>query len=90
MLACLALHNKSADNAAFLRCLPMIEQAAIDDRNFVKKGVSWALRSIGRRNAELKKAVVALAKKLGELARTRREISKDVISDLKKPAPKGK
>ena len=91
LLACLALHNESADNEAFMRCLPLIEKAAIDDRNFVKKSVSWALRSIGRRNAELKKAVVALAKKLANSPEPAAKWhSKDVISDLKKPAPKGK
>ncbi len=32
---------------------PLIERAATDDRNFVKKGVSWALRVVGRRNRAL-------------------------------------
>ena len=40
----------------FLDRLPLIEAAATDPRNFVKKGVSWALRSIGRRNVALKAA----------------------------------
>lgn len=31
--------------------IPLIEQGARDERNLVKKGVSWALRGIGRRNA---------------------------------------
>jgi 3-methyladenine DNA glycosylase AlkD len=64
LLACLALHDKRADDEAFLRCLPLIERAAADDRNFVKKGVSWALRLIGRRNAALNAAAVALAQRL--------------------------
>ena len=51
MMACLAAHDKAATDAAFLKFLPMIEKGASDDRNFVKKGVSWALRHIGHRNA---------------------------------------
>jgi 3-methyladenine DNA glycosylase AlkD len=64
LLACLALHDKSASDARFRAALPLIERAASDDRNFVKKGVSWALRLIGRRNTALNTASVALAKKL--------------------------
>ena len=40
--------------------------ARADERNFVKKGVSWALRSVGRRNATLNAAAVALAQRLAE------------------------
>ena len=46
LLASLALHGRGTD-ADFLARLPLIEAAATDERNFVKKGVSWALRAIG-------------------------------------------
>jgi 3-methyladenine DNA glycosylase AlkD len=64
LLACLALHDKTADEGRFRACLPLIERAASDDRNFVKKGVSWALRLIGRRSIALNAAAVALARRL--------------------------
>ena len=48
LLACLALHGRDAD---FLRGLALIEAAATDERNFVKKGVAWALRAIGRKES---------------------------------------
>ena len=64
LLACLALHDKEADDAKFLASLPLIERAATDDRNFVKKGVSWALRLIGRRNRALNAEAVALSRRL--------------------------
>jgi hypothetical protein len=35
-------------DAAFLRALKLVERAAPDERNFVKKGVNWALRSVGK------------------------------------------
>jgi|SRR5688500_3032417 len=40
LLASLALHDKKSDDRLFAECLPLIEKAATDDRNFVKKGVS--------------------------------------------------
>ena len=64
LLACLAAHDKSAPDAPFLKGLRSIEAAATDERNFVKKGVSWALRMIGRRNAKLNVAAVAVARRL--------------------------
>lgn len=46
LLACTALHGHG-DQADFLRGLSLIEACATDERNFVKKGVNWALRAIG-------------------------------------------
>lgn len=51
LLASIALHDKKAPDAPFLERLPLIEAAATDERNFVKKGVSWALRGIGGRKS---------------------------------------
>jgi 3-methyladenine DNA glycosylase AlkD len=64
LLASLAAHDKSATNEPFIESLPLIERAATDDRNFVKKGVSWALRTLGRRNAVLNDAAVVVARRL--------------------------
>jgi 3-methyladenine DNA glycosylase AlkD len=64
LLACLALHDKGAEDKFFLQCLPLIERAAEDERNFVKKGVLWALRGIGERNLKLNSAAMILAKRL--------------------------
>jgi 3-methyladenine DNA glycosylase AlkD len=44
--------------------LRLIEQAASDERNFVRKAVSWALRAIGRRNRALNAAAVQTARRL--------------------------
>jgi 3-methyladenine DNA glycosylase AlkD len=64
LLASLGLHDKRAGDDAFLRCLPLIERGASDERNFVKKGVSWALRLVGRRNRVLNEACVELSRRL--------------------------
>jgi 3-methyladenine DNA glycosylase AlkD len=83
LLASLALRDKDSGDAGFLAGLKLIERASIDDRNFVMKGVNWALRGIGRRNAKLKKAAVALAKKLAASeAAAPRWIGKDALRQL--------
>lgn len=83
LLACLALHDKRADDAAFLRSLPLVERAAADDRNFVKKGVSWALRLIGRRNRALNAAAVALARRLSAATEPgARWVGRDALREL--------
>ena len=85
LLASVALHDKTSDDAAFLRCLPLIEGAADDGRNFVKKGVSWALRSVGKRNRALRAAALALAEKLSASTEpAARWVGKDALRDLRR------
>lgn len=50
LLATLAVHDKKAGDEAFIATLAVVEAAADDDRNFLKKAVNWALRGIGKRN----------------------------------------
>jgi 3-methyladenine DNA glycosylase AlkD len=64
LLASLAGHDKTSGDAPFKEGLRFIEGAAGDERNFVKKGVSWALRMIGRRNAALNAEAVRVARRL--------------------------
>ena len=62
-----ALAGGDGDDKPFLRGLELIEQAATDERNFVKKSVNMALRATGRRSLSLHKAAVAVAKRLAVL-----------------------
>lgn len=83
LMASVALHDKKAPDAPFIKALKMIERESKDERNFVKKGVSWALRGIGRRNPVLKKAALALSEKLAASPdKTARWIGKDAVRDL--------
>lgn len=83
LLASLALHDKKATDAQLLHGLTLIERAATDERNFVWKGVSWALRSIGRRAGRVRAASLALAKKLAESeVQASRWIGKEAVRDL--------
>jgi len=64
LMAGLAVHDKAASDRVFVKLLPLIERAASDERNFVKKAVNWALRNIGKRNRALNKAAIACAEKI--------------------------
>jgi 3-methyladenine DNA glycosylase AlkD len=84
LLACLGVHDKKATNQQFLACLPLIEEAATDERNFVKKGVSWALRVIGRRNVALNEPCVELAERLAASSNaTARSLGKEALREFK-------
>jgi 3-methyladenine DNA glycosylase AlkD len=64
LMAEYAVHNKTADDATFMALLPLINREAWDNRNFVKKAVNWALRQIGKRNNNLKKAAIKTAESI--------------------------
>ena len=64
LLAVAAVHQKQRPDADFLARLPLLEAAADDDRNFVKKAVNWALRQIGKRSPELREPALTLAERL--------------------------
>lgn len=86
LLAGLALHDKQAEDDLFLHGLELIEAAAEDERNFVRKAVNWALRAIGGRNRNLHRASLILAKRLSASTDpTARWIGKDAHAQLSRP-----
>jgi 3-methyladenine DNA glycosylase AlkD len=62
LIACLAWHDKKASDEKFIKLFPVIIRGAMDERNFVKKAVNWALRNIGKRNLNLNEAAINTAK----------------------------
>lgn len=87
MLASLTVHDKQAPDEKFLEGLALIEREATDGRNFVKKAVNWALRSIGKRNPALNKASVAVARRLADAPEpASRWIGKDALREITSPA----
>jgi 3-methyladenine DNA glycosylase AlkD len=87
LLASLVLHDRKAGEAPFLEALALIEEGAADERNFVKKGVNWALRCIGKESPALNKAAVALARRLAESKDAApRWVGKDALRELTSPA----
>jgi len=87
MVAGQAAHNKKATEAELLAFLPIIEKGAADERSFVKKGVSWALRRLGSRNLVLHEAAVDLSRRLAASEDAScRWVGKDALRDLTRPA----
>lgn len=85
LLACLALHDKSADDDRFLEYLSLIDSACDDDRNFVKKALLWAMRGIGGRGPELRAEVIILAQKLAiSTIASARWVGKSAMRELSK------
>ncbi len=83
MMAELAVHDKTSPDDTFLNFLPWIVQGSVDDRNFVKKAVNWALRQIGKRNRKLNKAAIRTAREIGRSdSRAARWIAADAIREL--------
>ncbi len=64
MIATLAVHDKKSDDAIFIQYLSAIKQYSVDERNFVRKAVNWALRQIGKRNMHLNAAAIKTAKEI--------------------------
>ncbi len=87
IIARLAVGHPGEPDAAYLGYLPLIETAATDDRNEVRKAVNWALRQIGKRNRALHAAALAEAEALlGLDDRTGRWFARDAIRELRNPA----
>ena len=83
LMAALAVHDKVAKDEAFEAFLPAIRRGAVDERNFVKKAVNWALRQVGKRNAALNREALALAEELaGAESRSARWVASDAIREL--------
>ena len=66
LLAVAAVHHKQRPDVDFLARLPLIEAAAGDGRNFVKKAVNWALRQTAKRSPALRGPALAVAQRLCE------------------------
>ena len=91
LMASLVAHDKTAGDSQFLALLPLIEQGACDERNFVKKAVNWALRAIGKRSPALNAAAVEVSERLASSDHAScRWVGKDALRELAGPAVKGR
>ena len=91
LLAGLAVHDRHTPDAPFLAGLAHVDAAAGDARNFVSKGVSWALRAIGHRNAALHAEAITHASALAASDNpTRRWVGKDALRDLDRATVRAK
>ena len=83
MIAVLAVHDKKADDEKFEEFFPLIIRESVDNRNFVKKAVNWALRQIGKRNINLNKRAVEIAEEISIIdSKSAKWIAADAIREL--------
>ncbi len=89
LLWSLSVHDKKAADEQFIAGLGLIERAADDERNFVKKAVNMALRAVGKRNQKLNSAAVLLARRLSDSDdHTARWVGRDALRELTSPSVK--
>ena len=87
LIACLAWHDKGTSDENFIALFPLIKSGATDERNYVKKAVSWALRNIGKRNSNLNAVALQTAQDLKEMdLKSARWIGSDAVRDLNSDA----
>jgi len=83
LMACLSWHDKEAKDKDFIKFFPVIKKYSRDERNFVKKAVNWALRQIGKRNLNLNKEAIKVAKEVQKIdSKSAKWIANDAIREL--------
>lgn len=83
LIAFLAVHNKKDPDDLFISYFPLLEQYAFDDRNFVRKAVNWALRSIGKRSRYLRLEAITCAERIqAQGTKSARWIAADALREL--------
>jgi len=83
LMAVMAVHDKKAGDDVFVEFFPLIKRESTDERNFVKKAVNWALRSIGKRNESLRKKSLKLSNEIYKTdSKTAKWIASDAIREL--------
>jgi 3-methyladenine DNA glycosylase AlkD len=83
LLWSLTVHDKHASDKRFVQGLALVERAADDPRNFVKKAVNMALRAVGKRNRALNAQALDVARRLARSAHdTTRWIGMDALREL--------
>jgi 3-methyladenine DNA glycosylase AlkD len=85
-MAALSVHDKKISNEKLKKFFPIIKRESLDERNFVKKAVNWALRQIGKRNWNLNQEAIKLAKEIEKIdSKAAKWIAKDALRELQNP-----
>ena len=84
LMAEAAIHLKTLRDAEFVPMLREIRKGAVDERNFVRKAVNWALRQIGKRNRRLNNLAIAEGVRIrGIESKAARWIAADALRELR-------
>jgi 3-methyladenine DNA glycosylase AlkD len=87
LMATLAVIDKQSDDSIFETFFPPILIEAKDERNYVKKAVNWALRSIGKRNPYLNRKAIQIGKKLQKSrSKSARWVGNNAVNELETEA----
>lgn len=83
-MAVMAVHRKDLDDDEFLKFFPVIKEYSVDERNYVKKAVNWALRQIGKRSSYLKKEAIKTANEIKKIdSKSAKWVAADALRELK-------
>lgn len=83
LMASFAVHSQELQDKDFIVFFPLIKREAVDERNFVKKAVNWALRQVGKRSKSLNAKALILAKEILKInSKSAMWIAKDAIREL--------
>jgi 3-methyladenine DNA glycosylase AlkD len=83
VVARLAVGDETAGDELFEGFLPIIKRESTDQRNYVRKGVNWALRQIGKRNPALNRKAIETAREIQRMdSRSARWIASDALREL--------
>ena len=83
MMAELTVHDKQAQDEAFVQFFLLIKHYTDDERKFVKKAVNWALRQIGKRNGHLRALAPDRAYEIHDIdSKSARWMARDALKGL--------
>jgi 3-methyladenine DNA glycosylase AlkD len=83
LIAALAFAKTKLTDKDFIKFFPIIKKYSIDERNFVRKAVNWALRQIGKRNKNLNKEAIKMAREIQEIDnKTAKWVANDALREL--------
>ena len=87
LMAQLAVSDKKAADEKFEAFFPIMKRESGDGRNGVKKAVNWALRQIGKRNAQLNRKAIAAGEEIAAMdSKSARWIAADALRELRSEA----
>ncbi len=83
LMAMIGWFGKGRTDAEIEKFLPVIKKYSVDERNFVRKAVNWALRNIGKKSMKLNAKALKTAREIARInSKSARWIAADAIREL--------
>lgn len=83
LIASVNTHDKNVSDKIIVLFLDIIKEQSNDDRDHVKKAVSWALRETGKKDFNYQEKAIILAYELKETGNKAQQwIAKDALKEL--------